>query len=149
MYRFHMISIYFWHTIMILHRCIDHDLKRTSLGLGSIGKKLRSNLNFKLFTIRFPFLLDNSIFFWHTMMILHTCIKRDPRRTSVDFEVKSLLFTLYRFHTVTPFLFDILWWYVKRSKVKGIYVYISCLNYWLFPYRYSITFFFLWAKEDL
>ena len=41
-----------------------------------------------------------------------------------------------------PFLFDILWWYdgIKRSKVKGIYVYISCLNYLLFPYCYSITF---------
>ena len=30
-------SIYFWHTIMILHRCIDHDLRRTSLDFGSIG----------------------------------------------------------------------------------------------------------------
>ena len=37
----------------------------------------------------FPFLLDNSISFWYTMMILHTCIKRDPLRTSVDFDVKS------------------------------------------------------------
>ena len=26
------------------------------------------------------------------------------------------------------------------SKVKGKYVYISCLNYWLFPYCNSITF---------
>ena len=34
------------------------------------------------------FQLKNSISFWHAMMILHTCIAHDRRKTPIDFEVK-------------------------------------------------------------
>ena len=61
---------------MILHKCIEHDLRKTFLDFGSIGEKSRSNFDFKLFTICFTVFACNSISFWHTMMILNTCIKR-------------------------------------------------------------------------
>ena len=75
---------------MILHRCIDHDMRRTSLDLGSIVKNQGQIWTLSFLQFVLPFLLDNSISFWHTMMILHTCIKRDPRWNSVNFEDKSL-----------------------------------------------------------
>ena len=89
------------------------------------------------------FLHDNSFSFWHTMMILRTCIDHDPMRTSIDlgvkrWKVKVVIFGLwafYRFRTITLFAFGMKWWYfthvlamtrsiyfgVKRSKVKVIF----------------------------
>ena len=132
---------------MILHRCIDHDLRSIILIFGSIGHGQIRTFNF------LPFLRDNSISFSHTMMILHTCIKRDQRRTSADFGIKTSkikaifwLQTFYSLHTVTPFLFDIhtVWYndtimilWGKEVKGKGCN---SCLNYWLFPQSNSSTF---------
>ena len=106
-----------------------------------------------------PFLLDNSISFWHTLMILHTCIKREPRWTSVDFEVKSLGHILSLNFVPFPHggpisFWHILWWY-DGVKGKG-YICVYFMFELLFPYCYSFwhTFdtshmCFLWAKEDL
>ena len=47
----HHSSISFWHTIMILYRCIDLHLRRTSIDFGSRDQRTRSNSDFKLFTI--------------------------------------------------------------------------------------------------
>ena len=68
--------------MMILHTCIDHDQRRTTIDFGVKGQGHIWTLNF------LPFTHDNSISVWHTMMILHTCIHHHPRRTSIDFGVK-------------------------------------------------------------
>ena len=64
------------------------------------------------------FLQDNSFPYWLTMMILHTCADHDPGRTSIDFgvkrpkvKVKCLLQTFNSFRRITPFHFDLQWWY--------------------------------------
>ena len=48
----------------------------------------RSKVKFGLNFLPFPH--HSSIYFWHTIMILHHCIDLDLRRTSIDFGVKGL-----------------------------------------------------------
>ena len=93
---------------------------RLLLILGSKCQRTRSN-----FTLKFAsFLHNNSITFWHTMMILHTCVDHGIKRTSIDFglnrsklKVKFGLETLYRFNTITPLPFDIQWWYFTHALI--------------------------------
>ena len=78
-------------------------------GLKVKGQDHIWTLNFLLFPH------DNFISFLHTMMILlHTCIDHDPRRTSIDFGVKKSkvrvifgLWTFFHFRMKTPFPFGI------------------------------------------
>ena len=53
---------------------------------------------------------DNSIFVWHTLMILHTCVDHDLRMTFIDLGVKRSkvkvkfgLQTFYSIHSITAF----------------------------------------------
>ena len=166
----HNSSISFWHTIMILHRCIDHDLRRTFIDFG-----VKVKFGLKFFTIFYPFwsitpfllayndksqnmtltfdvlipkstevLIGSrlihvlSVTQWVPLLILGS--KRQRSMSYFDFKLCTV-----RFHTVTPFLIDILWWYYDTmiiwwgQEVKGIGN-ISFLNYWLFPHCNSITF---------
>ena len=148
-----MISIYFLaynnDTSQMYWPWPEKDLPR--FGVDRLKIKVKFGLNFLQFVFRFCLITQFpfGVQWWY---FTHVLYKRNPRRTSVDFEVKSLLFILYRFHTVTPFLFDILWWYVTSPKVKGIIcVYFMfellivsvLLLYYLFSYeprRTSINF---------
>ena len=113
-------------------------------------------------------MLDNSISFWYTMMILHTCIKRDPRRTSVDFDVKSqshiltLNFVPFPHGDPISFWHTMMIWWDQEVKGEGyicvyfmfelffffffldrsglVYECYKLQRYWLYPYCYSITF---------
>ena len=80
-------SIVFCHTMMMLHTCTMYwpwlvDDLYWFWNQKVLGQSHIWTLNFLLF------LHDNVISFLHTMMILHTCIDHDPRRTSVDFGIK-------------------------------------------------------------
>ena len=57
---------------------------------------------------------DNLISFWYTcaMMIIHTCIVHDRRKTPIHFGVK-VKFVLWSLHHL-PSSFDIKWWYFKH-----------------------------------
>ena len=97
--------------------------------LSMLGQKIKNQgqiwtLNILQFV--FSFLLNNSISFWYTLMILHTYIKRDPRRTSVDFDVKSqghiLTLNFVPFPHGDPISFwhtMIIWWGQEVKSVTG------------------------------
>ena len=57
------------------------------------------------------FLDNNSFSSWHTKMILHKCIDREPRKTSIYFGVKGQgqIWTLnfLQFRMITPFPFEV------------------------------------------
>ena len=73
----HNNSISFWHTMMILHTCIDHSPRRASTDFGV--QRSRSYFDFELFAVSA----------WKLYFFLaYTCIDHDPRRTSIDFGVK-------------------------------------------------------------
>ena len=98
-------------------------------------------------------------------MILYTCIKRDPRRTSVDFEVKNqdhiltLNFVPFPHGDSISFWHTMMIWWGQEVKGKGyICVYFMCellivsvlLLYYPLTYKYDTSHMcFLWAKEDL
>ena len=101
------------------------------LNLGSKGQGQIQTLNYAKFTH------NNSIIFWHTMMILDACVAYDARRYPIDFGVKgqgqtwknlnllrwgylSLLGQVLFYqtwHKCSPRGDDELYWYF-RSKVK-------------------------------
>ena len=68
-----------------------------------------------------PFLHDNSIIFWPTVMILHTYVVHDLRRTPIDFgikrpkvKVKLGLWIFCHFRMITPLSFGLQSWYFIR-----------------------------------
>ena len=77
----------FWPTMMILHTCVDHDPRRTSLDFEV--KRSRSNRTSNF--LSFPH--DTSISFWHALMIPPTYhmsyVDHDPKRTFIDFGIKA------------------------------------------------------------
>ena len=79
----HENSISFWYTMMVLHTCIDHEPRRTSIDFGV--KMSRYYLDFELFTV--------SAWKLHFFLV-YTYIDHDPRRTSIDFGVKRLKFNV-------------------------------------------------------
>ena len=98
----------------------DHDQMRTSIDFWVNRSKIK--VIFGLIFLLFPH--DNSISFWHTIMILHKYIDYDLRRTSNDFgdnrsKVKVMfgLWTFYRFCSITPFPFGIQWWYFRHVLI--------------------------------
>ena len=62
---------------------------------------------------------DNCISFWHTMMILHTCIVHDRRKNLLilgsKVKVICVLWRLNRFNSITPLPFELQWWYVTHE----------------------------------
>ena len=99
------------------------------------------------------------------MMILHTCIKRDPRRTSVDFEVKSqghiLNLNFVPFPHCDPISFwhtMMIWWdqevkgegYICAYFMFDLFIFSVLLLYYLLTYNNDTSHMcFLWAKKDL
>ena len=78
--------ITFWHTIMILHTCVDHDSRMISIYLWS-----KVNGQSQICTLNVAWLRqDNSITFWHTIMILYTWVEHDLMKDSIDLGVNSL-----------------------------------------------------------
>ena len=85
-----------------------------------LGEKVKgqdqiSTLKFALFPH------DKSITFWHTMMILHTSVDHDPRRTSFvigvkrwKVKVKFRCWTWQNFCTMTLLSFDLQWWFLMH-----------------------------------
>ena len=98
-------------------------------------------------------------------MILHTCIKRDSRWTSVDFEFKSLGHILSLHFVPFPHGGPISFWHTMMiwwgQEVKGkryicayfmfeLLIVSVLLLYYLLTYTYDTSHMcFLWAKEDL
>ena len=108
----------------------EKDLYR--FGVNRLKIKVKFGLKFLQFVFP-PFLFDNSISFWYTMMILHTCIKRDPRRTSVDFGVKSqgniltLNFVPFPHGDPISFWHTMMIWWGQEVKDKGYSTdYVNC-----------------------
>ena len=78
---------------------------------------------------------DNPFSFWHSIMICHTCIDHDPRRTSTNFGanrsevmVKFGFWSLHWFCTITPLFFDIRWCYLTHvlPVTRGASLLIWC-----------------------
>ena len=90
---------------MILHKCIDIDLRRNCMDLWGQKIKGRGHI-WSLHFVSFPH--DKSIYFWHIIMILHICVDHDLRRTSLDLGLKSRSYLDFKLFTVffLPFLLD-------------------------------------------
>ena len=125
-------------------------------------------LNFLLFPH------DNSISVRHTLMILHTYIDHDPRRTFIDLEVKMSkgrvifgIWTCYRFHTMTLYSLGIQWWYftkcidheprrisidfgIKKSKDQGHIWTSKCYRFRMkTPFPFGIHMYWPWPEKPL
>ena len=80
-YRLHN-SISLWHTLLILHTCVENHMRATSFDFGSKGQIWTSNF------LQFPH--DNWFSIWHTKMILHTsCIPHYRNKTPNNVGVKK------------------------------------------------------------
>ena len=99
-----------------------------------LGEMVKKKGQGQICTLKFAwFPHDNSITFWHTIMILHTWVDHDPRSTSIDFginrskvKVKSRTLNFVPFHMVTPLPFDIQWQYFTHELImtKGGHLFI-------------------------
>ena len=94
-------SITFWHTMMILKTWVYHNPRRTSIDFGVNRSKVKVKFGLKTL-YRFRTITPGTITFSNTMMILHTWVDNDPRRTSIDFWVnRSRSHSDYKLCTVS------------------------------------------------